>query len=684
MITHSAPCTSHSPSWRDAILNDFVPNVSKLTLVADPDCLLTEEKLALELRGRGFDLIEFNDPVEFRYAYESKYRSIWDRGEHTDLVVVLRLQDAELESLPYDLLQAGRKLSFNLGDLFPNLSYPVIEKLDRSLLDALYEAQRKSPPDRMGDNATKDFILRHVFGIAAELITNEVELLRALLRLHYGKLQLPLMLAERLIQVLKGHDGFKTWPLSEIVPDDEAFFAFLQERWPVFLSAKCGARSAETEVREPETHYAPRTSHFRYPGPDHLPFDHQDIKVYIDNLFLEGKLTPVEAKGVEVDAGSWVRSGIATSGVVDDELRISRLFDLVEKELPTAEARYSDWTAFALKWAELSSLVHCGNSTEHQIRLREIGDALNTTFAGWLADHYSSLINLPPANPAMLHHVPRRLARDIEDSGSSRAALIVVDGLALDQWVTIRQLMQKQDANLVMRESATFAWIPTLTSISRQSIFSGKPPLYFPSSINSTNSEEKLWKQFWEGHGLSRLDVAYQRGLGDGDASSVLDSAIHPGKTKVVGLVVDKVDKIMHGMQLGSAGMHNQIKQWCQGGFLAALVGQLLEYGYEVWLTADHGNIQCDGKGRPSEGVIAETRGERVRVYPTPELRAQVAESFPFAHEWQPVGLPADYFPLVAGGHDAFVNPGEAIVGHGGVAIEEVIVPLVKFERRAR
>lgn len=662
-------------SWRDAILNDFVPNVSKLTLVADPDCLLTEEKLALELRGRGFDLIEFSDPVEFRYAYESKYRSIWDRGEHTDLVVVLRLQDAELESLPYDLLQAGRKLSFNLGHLFPHLSYPVIEKLDRSLLDLLFEAQRKSLPDRMGDNATKDFILRHVFGIAAELIANEVELLRALLRLHYGKLQIPLMLAERLIQVLKCHDGFKAWPLSEIIPDDEAFFAFLQERWPLFLS-RLGSTN---QVREDSPEYG-----LKYPGPDRLPFDHQDIKVYIDNLFLEGKLTPVEATDIEVDAGSWVRSGIATSGTDNDALRISRLFDLVEKELPTAEARYSDWTAFALKWAELSSLVHCGNSTEHQTRLREIGDALNSTFAGWLVDHYSSLINLPPTNPAMLHHVPRRLARDIEDCGSSRAALIVVDGLALDQWVTIRQLLQKQDANLVMRESATFAWIPTLTSVSRQSIFSGKPPLYFPSSINSTNSEEKLWKQFWEGHGLSRLDVAYQRGLGDGDAAGVLDSAIHPGKTKAVGLVVDKVDKIMHGMQLGSAGMHNQIKQWCHAGFLSAMVGQLLDYGYEVWLTADHGNIQCEGKGRPSEGVIAETRGERVRVYPTPELRAQVAGAFPFAHEWKPVGLPADYFPLVAAGRDAFVNPGDAIVGHGGVAIEEVIVPLVKFERSAR
>ena len=112
-------------SWRNTILKDFVPNVAKLTLVSDPDCLLTEEKLSMALRDRGFDLIEFNDPIEFRYAYESKYRSIWDQGEHTDLVVILRVQDAEFITLPYDLLQIGRKLSFSLGDLFPNMSYPV-------------------------------------------------------------------------------------------------------------------------------------------------------------------------------------------------------------------------------------------------------------------------------------------------------------------------------------------------------------------------------------------------------------------------------------------------------------------------------------------------------------------------------------------------------------------------------
>lgn len=660
-------------SWRDSILNDFVPNVSKLTLVADPDGLLSEEILALELHKRGFEVCEFSDPMEFRYAYELKYRSVWDRGENTDLVVILRLQDVELESLPYDLLTTGRKLAFDLGALFPNLSYPVIEKLDRSLLDTLFEAQMKLSPDRMGDNASMDFILRHVFGVAAELISTEVDLLRTLLRIHYNKTHIPLVLSERLIYVLKEHRSFQTWPLADVVSDDNAFFTFLQERWPVFLDNL----ASSDRLAEPNPNYQ-----FKYSGPAFLPFDHQDIRVYIDNLFVEGNLTPIQKPELSFTPELWIKSGIVELTNEDDSVRCSRLFELIENDVPTAGCRHSVWINFAMKYAELAALVHRGGRTEDQARLSQISASVNLMFAQWLVTHYATLINLPPTVPAMLHHVPRLLARELEDTKDASVALLVIDGLAFDQWVTIRHILQEQDQNLVMRESATFAWIPTLTSVSRQAIFSGKPPLFFPSSINSTNSEGNLWKQFWEGEGLSRLDVAYQRGLGDGDVTSVLDATLHPGKTKAVGLVVDKVDKIMHGMQLGSAGMHNQIEQWCQGGFLGSLIGYLLDHGYQVWMTSDHGNIQCRGKGRPSEGVIAETRGERVRIYPTPELRSHVADSFKFAYEWQPDGLPSNYFPLVASGDDAFINYNETIVGHGGIAVEEVIVPLVKFERR--
>jgi len=661
--------------WRDTILKEFVPNISKLTLVADPDALLTEEKLALELKNRGFDLIEFNDPVEFRYAYESKYRVKWDQGEHTDLVVVLRIQDSEIEAIPYDLLKTGRKLVFNLGELFPNISYPVIEKLDRSHLDVLFDAQKKYTPDRMGDNATKDFILRHIFGIEANLISNETELLRLLLWLHYRKITMPELLSDRLVQVLRYHGSFHNWPLEEIVPDEKAFFAFLQERWPVFLDRIL----AETESTEKSLE-----TDFKYPGPEVLPFDHQDIRVYIDNLFIEGKLTPVHKPEISVEPGSWIRCGVAEASAEYNDLRINRLLKLVEKEIPGTEAGYSEWLAFAMKWAELGALVHSDFQAGEREQFQRIGSSLNNTFAKWLSKHYASLITLPAKSPPMLHHVTRMLAQEMQNKSGTRIALIVVDGLSLDQWVTIRQILHEQDRSLVMRESATFAWIPTITSVSRQAIFAGNIPFYYPSSINTTNKESNLWRQFWEGNGLSRLDIGYKRGLGDGDIVNALDDTLNPGRTRVIGLVVDKVDKIMHGMQLGAVGMHNQIRQWCQEGSLCSLIGYLLDYDYQVWITSDHGNVECCGKGSPSEGSIATTHGERVRVYPTAELRNSVASSFTFAHEWKPISLPEGYFPLVAGGSDAFIKEGEKTVSHGGISIEEVIVPLVKFERKAR
>ena len=662
-------------SWRNTILKDFVPNVAKLTLVSDPDLLLTEEKLAMELLERGFDLIEFNDPIEFRYAYESKYRSIWDRGDHTDLVVVLRLQDTELDALPYDLLQAGRKLSFSLGDIFPNMSYPVVEQLDRSLLDSLFDAQKKTSPERMGDNATKDFILRHVFGVAAELISTEVELLRFLLRLHYGNTAIPAVLSCRLVEVFENNGCFNGWSLSEIIPDGEQFFGFIQERWPIFL-----------ENFKQANHFKENLSAYKLKleGPVRLPFDHQDIRVYIDNLFVEGKLKPVALSGVDIEKDSWILSGISAPKSDGEDLRISRLFELVDVAELSMESRYTDWISFAMKWAELSALIHTASIASHEKRYRETGQRLNGLFANWLETHYANLINLSPSTPAMLHHVPRHLARYIEDQKSDKVALLVIDGLSLDQWVTVRNIIQKQNSDIVLRESATFAWIPTITSVSRQSIFSGKPPIYFPSSINSTNSEEKLWKQFWQLHDVSKLDIAYKRSLGDGDAEAAMDSLINPAQTKVVGLVIDKVDKIIHGMQLGAAGMHNQIDQWCRGEYLISLLNYLSNHGYEIWITSDHGNIESIGKGRPTEGAIAESRGERVRIYPTPELRSQISSTFTFAREWKPSGLPDNYFPLVATWNDAFVNDGDSIVGHGGVSIEEVIVPLIKVERRTQ
>jgi hypothetical protein len=236
--------------------------------------------------------------VAFRFTYESTYRSRWDQGEGTERNVILRTEAAELRSLPYDLLQAGQQHTFTLGDLFPKLSYPVVAALDRSDFDALYRAQRRHHPGTLGENDTKDFVLRHVFDIAPELIKEPADLLRVLLRRHYRKRRVPAMLDAHLVQLLQRHGQFQDWPLERIVPDREAFLSFLQQRWPRFLK-RWLQQHQQPDMAGAAAELASEQA-MVYVGSEDLPFDHDDVRVYIDNLFLEGHLKPLAATDLGV------------------------------------------------------------------------------------------------------------------------------------------------------------------------------------------------------------------------------------------------------------------------------------------------------------------------------------------------------------------------------------------------
>ena len=674
-MTHSALRTSHSAeSWRSQILREFTPKVARLTLVADPDGLLLEEGILEGIRERGFELILFEDHIAFRYAYESKFRSRWDRGEPSDLVVVLRSPASDLTRLPYDLLQASRRLSFNLGDIFPNLSYRVVAALDRGDLDALYEAQKRYAPGMLGDNATKDFVLRHVFGIAPELVKQPSDLLGVLLRRHYCGQRIPADLDARFVQVLRQTDAFDEWPLETLVSDREAFFAFLQERWPIFLDREA-AKSAPGAPEDENSHS------LSIQGPVEAPFDHHDIRVYIDNLFVEGLLHPVPHKHADILARTWVGIGVRCDAMEDRLRRLGKLIDSLEASIPAEDAKHTDWFRFARGWAELKVMSNedCELSEQQKNAIDELTQKVDERFLAWIQRRYAGLMQLPPNPPVMLHHLPRFLARQMADNHNSKIALIVVDGLAMDQWLVVREALAARQAGLRFREQAIFAWIPSLTSVSRQATFAGKAPIFFPNSIHTTDKEPALWTQFWAYQGLMRNEVAYES-LGDDNLEAVSEALSLP-KLRIAGLVLHKVDKIMHGMEMGAAGMYNQVRQWATQPYLNTLLDLLLDQGFRVYLTSDHGNVEAEGCGRPSEGAVADLRGERVRIYHNAALRRKVKERFPAALEWNPVGLPDDYFALLAPARQAFVQEKQRIVSHGGVSVEELIVPLIQIEK---
>ena len=662
--------------WRDRILKEFTPRIAHLTLVADPDGLLLEETLLEAIRERGFEILPFDDSVAFRFAYESRFRSRWDRGESADLVVVIPAERHQLATLPYDLLRAGRQLSFGLGELFPGLSYPVVASLDRDHLATLHRAWVRHGAGQLGDDATKDFALLHVFDIAPALVRQPVDLLRVLLRRHYRGQRLPRILDDRLIHLLRRSGAFECWPLEAIVPDRDAFFSFLQERWPLFLDRLAG--NDGDGPRDASDSFSPDLE-----GPADLPFEHGDVRVYIDNLFVEGMLSPVSHEAGDALHGVWAAVGIHVDREADKSRRLKELMKAVGASIPGPAARHREWTAFAYRWAELGVLrleTAAQTRSETGARVADLQMEVDRFFLAWTERRYAGLHNQPPDSPVMVHHVPRYLARRIEHGSEEKVALIVADGLALDQWIALRDILANQRPCLRFREGAVFAWVPTITSVSRQAIFAGKPPFYFPSSIHTTDRESSLWSQFWEDQGVAAQAVGYAKGLGDGPLDGV-GEILSRADIRALGLVVDKVDKIMHGMELGTAGMHNQVRQWAGEGFLAGLLDLLLDDGFAVFLTSDHGNIEAEGRGRPSEGVVADVRGERARIYPDAVLRSRVHEQFPDAVAWPAIGLPDECLALLAPARTAFVREGERVVGHGGVSLEEVVVPWIRIER---
>ena len=476
-------------NWRDTILKNFQPKISRLTLVADPDGLLTEEGMLSAIRERGFDLIPFDDPIAFRFAYESQYRSQWDKGQNTDLVVVLRSAEQQLNKLPFDLLKAGRQLTFALHQLFPKLNYPVIAGLDRSYLDAVDEAYQKHDGDQLTERETKEFVLMHCFSIVPKLIKTPVDLLKVLLSLHSRKVRLPDFLSEYLLESLtKDADICR------------------RGRWPRFCRAGrsfCGSSRTNGNSSLPPSTIGGKRSR--------VPFSHEDVRAYIDTFFLDGSLTPVEQENV-ANLPAWVQTGVIHDPKADAVRRFRGLRQKFEAELPSADVSHRDWQQAAQRWAELVVLRwEWDEALEAADRTAwtELQSKVEDAFGQWMMHRYGSLHNLPyHQQPVMVHQISRFLAVERTRKKLAKIALLVLDGLAFDQWLLLREESGswRHGVGAFRNRRHSHGFRRSLPSLGSRSS-PGSRRSISPTPSRRHRRSRSHWLRFWEDQGVQRAGV---------------------------------------------------------------------------------------------------------------------------------------------------------------------------------
>ena len=323
------------------------------------------------------------------------------------------------------------------------------------------------------------------------------------------------------------------------------------------------------------------------------------------------------------------------------------------------------WSACetAITYQEWVHIAKNKASIEYYAAMKDIKIDLSfadEAFGKFIADGYGRLSSeINSTSPPIVTKALSVIAADKND----KSALIVMDGMSLFDF----KAMSRHFAGIEYEYGGSFAIIPTMTPISRQSLLSGKYPreLSKPFSLADEEKEFRSKASTW---GFAPGQIDYLRGY---------DAEISP-LCKLIAIIINEVDEIVHGQYQGRAGMYHDIDLLGKSGRLQSLIKRLTHLGYTVYITADHGNTLCKGVGSFRSGVEVESRSMRMVVLKDfAEVNSLLTEN---TTEYQGFYLDKNYRYYVCKNGVSFDNKDAVVMTHGGMSLDEVVVPFVKIK----
>jgi hypothetical protein len=144
-------------------------------------------------------------------------------------------------------------------------------------------------------------------------------------------------------------------------------------------------------------------------------------------------------------------------------------------------------------------------------------------------------------------------------------------------------------------------------------------------------------------------------------------------------IIINDCDDMVHGQKQGVQGMYQDMRLLSEKGDLARLTKQLLDKGFDVYISADHGNTECIGAGLlKGTGVETETKSHRMIVLKDYADKAGLQAKYhliEFPKYYLDKGL--DY--LICESGKSFDSNGAKVMSHGGITLDEVVVPFIEI-----
>lgn len=348
--------------------------------------------------------------------------------------------------------------------------------------------------------------------------------------------------------------------------------------------------------------------------------------------------------------------------------------------------------------------------TENKSMLEVLGaqkNEANSAFGRFIKANYLDWIASPETEaPLLSFQVLREWVFPILKK-KRPVFFILIDNLRLDQWEEIEPLLGAYFH--VEQKSTYFSILPTTTAFARNALFSGMMPSEMASryphlwededSDEGKNKSEAEWLKINLEKNRISVKYSYHKILQMQEGKAVLDQFHSLLQNEFNVLVYNFVDMISHArtdmkmireLAPDEAAYRSLTRSWFEHSSLFELMKKIQQAGGEVILTTDHGTKRVNrpyriigdknvttnlrykqGKNLNFEaGKVFEVKRPEEAKLP----RLNVSSSYVFAVE--------DYFFAYPNNYNHYVNHFKDTFQHGGISLEEMIVPIVHLRSK--
>lgn len=331
----------------------------------------------------------------------------------------------------------------------------------------------------------------------------------------------------------------------------------------------------------------------------------------------------------------------------------------------------------------------------------------NLNFGKFVRINYETWIQHPDQRPTLSPDVFKRIIFPRLNEGE-KIFLVVLDNFRFDQW---KVLSQDLADDFDVEEDLYFAILPTSTQYARNAIFSGLMPLQieemYPDLWVSESAEEgknlneaKLIERLFERF-RRKERFSYHKINDSSTVDKILSQFPNFSQTPLNVLVINFVDILSHARTdsrmvrelVGNESAYRSITQsWFRHTPIKDLFRKLASQDFEIIITTDHGSIRVDA---PTKVVGDRNINTNLRYKLGKNLSYNAREVFA-VREPRKILLPSPNLStayIFATGSRFFAYPNnynyyvqyyKDTFQHGGISMEEMLVPLVTLKPKKR